>query len=53
MTMTIIKNQKSFKIEFNNKGTYFVTDVNGDVWSRTDSLRKAENSFKKIISNYA
>jgi hypothetical protein len=48
--MTIIIKQKDFKIEFNGKATYFVTDNNGDVWARVDTLRKAKNKLKSIIN---
>ena len=50
--MKIIIKEKNFKVEFNGSTTYFVTDSNGDVRDRVDTLRKAKNSLKRIASNY-
>lgn len=47
--IAIVKTEKGFKIEFNGKTTYFVTDNNGDVWVRVDTLKKAENRLNKIL----
>ena len=49
--MKTIKEQNGFKIEFNGKNTYFITDSNGDVWDRTDTERKANNRFNKILKS--
>ena len=50
--MKIIAKEKDFKIEFNGEETYFITDNNGDVWDMVNTLRKAKNSLKKILSYY-
>jgi hypothetical protein len=50
--MTIVKKEKDFKIEFNGKSTYMITDSNGDSWGHADTLRKATNRLNKILSNY-
>ena len=50
--MTIIKKEKGFKIEFDNREAYYITDNNGDVWYRVNTLRKAENKLKGILSCY-
>ena len=47
--MKTIKKQNGFKIEFNGKSTYFITDSSGNVWGRTDTERKANNRFNKIL----
>lgn len=49
--MKIITQQKDFKIEFNGSSTYIITDLHGDAWYCTDTLRKAQNRLKKIIAD--
>ena len=49
--MKTLRNEKGFKIEFNGSSTYFITDVNGTAWYCTNTERKANNRFNKILKN--
>lgn len=49
--MKTIKEQNGFKIVFNGGHTYMVIDSNGDCWSATDTLRKANNKLNKILND--
>ncbi len=46
--METIKTNGDYKIEFNGKSTYMVTNQFGDVLCRMDTLRKAENKLNKL-----
>ena len=49
--MKILKEEKGFQLQ--QIGNFFqVIDDNGDSWGYRDTLRKAENLFKSILSNY-
>lgn len=50
--ITTITEQKGFKIEFNGANNYFIVDNTGQVWDMVNTLRKAENRLKKILSYY-
>ena len=50
--ITTIKKEKDFRIEFNGSNTYFIIDNTGQVWDMVNTLRKAENRLKKILSYY-
>ena len=50
--MTEIRNEKGFKIIYNDSETYLIVDSNGDAWDYADTLKKANNRFNKIIACY-
>lgn len=43
---------EGYQIEFNGRSTYFVVDQHGSCRLATDTLRKAKNYLKRILSNY-
>ena len=50
--MTVIKKQKGFELQQIRSNYFHVLDSNGDSWGYRDSLKKAENLFKRILSSY-
>tara|TARA_R110002126_G_scaffold172267_1_gene321070 strand:+ start:80 stop:244 length:165 start_codon:yes stop_codon:yes gene_type:complete len=50
--MTVIKKQKGFELQQIGSNYFQVLDSNGDSWGYKDSLKKAENLFKRILSSY-
>jgi hypothetical protein len=47
--MTTIKTQNGYKMEFNGKGTFIITDDHNDCLGYFDTERKANNFFKKTL----
>jgi hypothetical protein len=50
--MIVIKKQKGFELQQIGSNYFQVLDCHGDSWGYKDSLKKAENLFKRILSNY-
>lgn len=48
--MEILTQQYGYRIEFNGKSTYLICD-DYETYYRVDTLRKAKNKLKKVLSN--